>query len=203
MHQGGFLFITNSPRLFALFSLLFSKLSTMVWPFTGLFILIQYYFILLYEIEREQPLSQEYITKINEQRQDMSVIKVSINNPDYIQVVFYFRERFLDLLLKILVYPKLKGKFNMDLISANIKENSIIPHLNNDYKGTAWLSFGLNLALYIFISEDRALLEEVSNEWTKDLVSILEEISGKEANEVFFEKLFDFFDDYIRNYSNQ
>ena len=203
MHQGGFLFITNSPRLFALFSLLFSKLSTMAWPFTGLFILIQYYFILLYEIEREQPLSQEYITKINEQRQDMSVIKVSINNPDYIQVVFYFRERFLDLLLKILVYPKLKGKFNMDLISANIKENSIIPHLNNDYKGTAWLSFGLSLALYIFISEDRALLEEVSNEWTKDLVTILEEISGKEANEVFFEKLFDFFDDYIRNYSNQ
>ena len=201
MHQKGFLFITNSPRLCAIFSLLFSKLSTMEWPFIRSFLLIHYYFILLYEIEKDRPVSQEYITKISEQRQDLSKTELNINNPDHIQLVFLFRERFLDLLLKILVYPKLKNKYNMDIISEDIKEKSIMPHLNIDYKGTAWLSFGLNLALYIFISEDRAILQGINNEWTKSLVSILEEISGKEVNEVFFEKLFDFFDDYIRNHS--
>ena len=200
MHQKGFLFITNSPRLCAIFSLLFSKLSTMEWPFIRSFLLIHYYFILLYEIEKDIPVSQEYITKINEQRQDLSKAELNINNPDYIQLVFLFRERFLDLLLKILVYPKLKNKYNMDIISEEIKRNSIMPHLNNDYKGTAWLSFGLSLALYIFISGDRSMIQIINNEWTKSLVSILEEISGKEVNEVFFEKLFDFFDEYIRNH---
>ena len=173
----------------------------MEWPFIRSFLLIHYYFILLYEIEKDRPVSQEYITKISEQRQDLSKTELNINNPDHIQLVFLFRERFLDLLLKILVYPKLKNKYNMDIISEDIKEKSIMPHLNIDYKGTAWLSFGLNLALYIFISEDRAILQGINNEWTKRLVSILEEISGKEVNEVFFEKLFDFFDDYIRNHS--
>lgn len=203
MHQKGFLFITNSPRLFAIFSLLYSKLSTISWSFISSFGLIHYYFILLYEIERERPLSQEYINKINEQRQDLSEIEVSINNPEHIQVAFLFRERFLDLLLKILVYPKLKNKYRMDIISEKIKQNSVIPYLNIDHKGTAWLSFGLCLALYIFISEDRAILEQINNEWTKRLVSILEGISGKEADEAFFEELFDFFDDYISSHSNQ
>ncbi len=172
----------------------------MSWDFIGSFALIHYYIILLYEIEGERPLSIEYFYRINEQREELSKISININNPEYIQVVFQFREKFLDLLLKILVYPKLKDKYNMETISDEIRENSILPHLERDYKGTAWLSFGLSLALYIFISDDREILERIKDEWTKELIPILEEISGKNVSQEFFENLFDLFDKYIKSY---
>ena len=84
----------------------------------------------------------------------------------------------------------------MEIISEEIRENSILPHLERDYKGTAWLSFGLSLALYIFISDDRDILKRINDEWTKELISILEEISGKNVSQEFFENLFDLFDKY-------
>ena len=58
----------------------------------------------------------------------------------------------------------LKEKYNMEIISDKIRENSILPNLERDYKGTAWLSFGLSLALYIFISSDREILERIKDE---------------------------------------
>ena len=175
----------------------------MSWDFIGSFALIHYYIILLYEIEAERDLSIEYIYRIKEQREDLSKIEINIKNPEYINIVFQFRQRFLDLLLKILEYPKLKNIYKMNTISDEIREKSILPYLKREYKGTAWLSFGLNLALYLVISDDRDILETINNNWTNDLVSILEEISGKNASQEFFEDLFDLFDRYIESYFTQ
>ncbi|MFX1375982.1 MAG: hypothetical protein ACFFA0_09240 [Promethearchaeota archaeon] len=199
-NQNGFLFITNSPRLFAIHSLLYSKLSTMPQNFIGFFILLHYYFCLLYEIEKNLPLSIDYIENIKEQRKDLKNITLHISNPEHIKVVFQFREKFLDLLLKILVYPKLIGLYNIGTIAKKIKENGILPHLKRNYKGTAWLSFGLSVALYVFISNEKEILEKVNDKWIIKLISILEDIKGKNVSQEFIVNLFDLFDSYIQSF---
>ena len=189
----GLMVITNSPQLFCE---VYNKWLELCRPEIFHYCMIlNIYIEVLGMIEKEEFITHEIAKKLSSARR---ANRISMNSTR--QNLFELGDKFFKKITDISVYPRLKDHFNLQKKMQALSSKSIIPFIENDFKGQAWLSFSLTVILYTFISGDEKLFNSVKSDDLYKLRTICEIIKGRRLSEKFFNMFFDFCEKYIKRY---
>lgn len=200
LDYSGIFFITNSPDLFKIFYLIYKEKIKWNNEFFNESFLLELYIIAFYKIEKKKILEKEFLNKIRAFKNNEKV-EFSIKKEEEIKIFYESFKRLIDLFAEISVYPGLK---NLDYIKKKIEEikkERLEPYLQEDFQGFSFLSFGLNLALYTYISGDKSLLNRMKDKDLRNLYNICKIIRGKFITREFIDRFFSFCDTYIDNHA--
>jgi len=188
----GLMVITNSPMLFCE---VYNKWIELNRPKMFRYLMIlSIYLEVLTSIEKKGFVTNEIAKKLLLIKKAK---KISMETTS--QQPFKMGDKFFKMITDISVYPRLKHHFNTNK-KIQALSNSVLPYIENNYKGQAWFSFSLTIILYTFLSEDEKLINQVESEDLYKLRNICNLIKGRNLSNKFFNMLFTFCEIYVRRF---
>ncbi len=195
----GAVIFTNSPNLFATHIILFAEKRKFMEEFNLINGILLSYLKLLYEIHSNKKIDLDLFEKLKNYKKER--IEVKIQGPDDVKIFMEYFQRTINLITQISLYPRIKEIFDMSIEIEKLKK-SIVPFIEDDYKGISWLSFGLTTILYFFLTTDDSFIKKMEDSNIKNLLNVCQLINGKPLSNEFFDKLLAFLNDYIESYKD-
>lgn len=116
------------------------------------------------------------------------------------KAVFYSTGTIFQYIIDLTVLPRLKNIMDLDKYITDFKARDIAPHLENNFKGQAKLSFNLAIIKFTLISDDDQFL---INKELIELDEICSLIYDKTFSEDFFKRFFEYCINYLIKYEKE
>ncbi|KKN63925.1 hypothetical protein LCGC14_0496980 [marine sediment metagenome] len=201
--DSGVVFLTNSKSLFSKWFLSWIVIRELIQSSGLNYVFLQRYVDYLVDIELENEINLDVFNRMRAIKNSSS-LTYSIKGPEMINLHFNSLRRVLEPILEISTFPRLKTIVELDPDMDYIKIHIIEPFLKQKFKGLKWVSMSFKIILYIYITGNHQIIEEINDDFFSKLYEISKIIKSKPVSSEFFEEFFKFCDKYIQEYiSNQ